>query len=231
MSRQPTAEERLEEIDRDLDDLKHGLVEAVEHIQQAPEVDDAWDVHWLKVSERLKGLRSGLEPDDFSKDQLVTAFDALLEIRELLDRDGASEDLDVLDQLLVRLERIRHVVRDALDERVNGIAGDAGLVLREVDGWLPNVPDRVIAGLLGVDRRTLSRWRHQSERPPTRSLRAFARIVAILRHNWDEEGIVAWFERPRRELGARRPASLLDDPGAERQLVNAARSGRSQYAA
>ncbi len=129
------------------------------------------------------------------------------------------------------LERIRHVVRDALDEHVSGIAGDAGVVMGEVERWLPDIPDRVIAGLLGVDRRTLSRWKHLSgSHPPRRTLRVFARLVAILRHNWDEEGIVAWFQRPRRDLGGRRPAALLDDPGAEPLLLSAARSGRSQYA-
>jgi hypothetical protein len=57
-----------------------------------------------------------------------------------------------------------------------------------------------------------------------------ARLVAILRHNWDEEGIIAWFERPRRDLSGRRPATLLADPNAEDELISAARSGRNQYA-
>ena len=41
--------------------------------------------------------------------------------------------------------------------------------------------------LVGVDRRSLSRWRRQGGQP-RRSLRIFARLVAILRPNWDEEG-------------------------------------------
>lgn len=230
MGGQLTAEKRLERADRNLGDLKRGFVEAVEHLQRTPQVGDDWDARWHELSERLIGLRADLEPDDFDKDQIVLLLDTLLEIRELIDRDGASGDLDVCDQLLVRLERIRHVVRDALDEHVGGIAGNLSLVLDDVERWLPHVPDRVIADLVGIDRRTLARWRHQSDRPPSRTLRVFARLVAILRHNWDEQGIVEWFQRPRRELGGRKPMTLLDDPLAEPLLISAARSGRSQYA-
>jgi hypothetical protein len=226
-----TTEERLTEIDQRVDELKQGLVEAVESLRRAPEVNDAWRERWLDVSKRMRGLRAGLDPADFSKAQVVTIWDALLEIGDLLDREHACKDLDVLDQLLIRLERIRHVVRDVLDERVNGIAGDMSVVLGEVARWLPDIPDRVIANLLEVNPRTLYRWRAQTGKAPGRTLRVFARLVAILRHNWDEEGIVAWFGRPRRELGDRHPAALLSDPNAELQLVNAARSGRSQYAA
>jgi uncharacterized protein (DUF2384 family) len=230
MGGQLTAEKRLERADRNLEDLKRGFVEAVEHLQRTPQVGGEWDTRWHELSERLIRLRADLEPDDFDKDQIVLLLDTLLEIRELIDREGASGDLDVCDQLLVRLERIRHVVRDALDEHVGGIAGNLSLVLEDVERWLPHVPDRVIADLVGVDRRTLARWRHQSDRPPSRRLRVFARLVAILRHNWDEQGMVEWFQRPRRELGGRKPAALMDDPMAEPLLISAARSGRSQYA-
>jgi uncharacterized protein (DUF2384 family) len=101
--------------------------------------------------------------------------------------------------------------------------------MAELDRWLPDVPDQTVAKMIGVDRRTLSRWRGQAGQP-RRNLRVFARLVAILRHNWDEEGIIAWFGRPRRELDGRRPVALLDDPNAEDALIGAARSGRSQYA-
>ncbi len=225
-----TAERRLEKFDRSLEDLKRGFVEAIEHLQREPQVDADWDARLHAVSDRMRGLRAELEPDDFDKEQIVVLLDALLEIRELLDRDGARGSLDVCDQLLIRLERIRHVVRDALDEHVDGIVGDAGLVLGDVERWLPDIPDRVIAGLLGVDRRTLYRWKHEHGQTPRRTLRVFARLVAILRHNWDEEGIVAWFQRPRGELDGRKPAVLLDDPNAEARLVSAARSSRNQYA-
>jgi hypothetical protein len=231
LSGQLTAEGRLEQTDRRLDSLKQGLVEAVEQLQKTPEVHDAWAARWRVVSDRLRGLRAELEMDDYDKEQVVLLLDTVLEIRELLDQNGESGNLDICDRLLIALERIRHVVRDALDEHVNGIVGDTGLVLDDIERWLPDIPDRTIAELIGVDRRTLSRWRHlPAGRPPRRTLRVFARLVAILRHNWDEEGVLAWFQRPRRDLDGRKPATLLDDPNAESALVSAARSGRNQYA-
>jgi uncharacterized protein (DUF2384 family) len=222
-----TYEERLGKFDEALEALQRAFVVAVEHLRQAPEAEVS-EERWNETAQRLKDLRYDIEADDYDREQLATIVTALLDIRDLLDRDGAW-NLDVCDQLMIQIERIRHVVRDALDEHVNGVSGDVGIVLQDLDEWLPNVPDQTIAHFIGVDRRTLSRWRGQAG-PPRRTLRLFARLVAILRYNWDEEGIVAWFERPRRELGNRRPGALIDDPNAETALISAARSGRNQYA-
>jgi uncharacterized protein (DUF2384 family) len=223
-------EERLSKLDLDLGDLQQGLVDAIEHLQRTPAADRSHELRWQDASKRLKELRFGFAPEDYEKEQLVTLNGALLDIRDQLDREGARWNLDVCDELLILLERIRHVVRDALDEHVAGMSGDVGAVMDELDQWLPDTPDQAIAGFIGVDRRTLSRWRHQTGGKPQRNLRVFARLVAILRHNWDQEGIIAWFNRPRRDLRGRAPASLIADPDAEDQLISAARSGRSQYA-
>jgi uncharacterized protein (DUF2384 family) len=222
-----TYEERLGKFDETLEELQRGFVAAVEHLRLAPEAEVS-EERWKATAQRLKDLRYGIEADDYDREQLSTIVTALLDIRDLLDRDGAW-NLDVCDQLMVQIERIRHVVRDALDEHVNGVSGDVGVVLQDLDEWLPNVPDQTIASFIGVDRRTLSRWRGQAG-APRRTLRLFARLVAILRYNWDEEGIIAWFERPRPDLENRRPVALLDDPNAETALIGAARSGRNQYA-
>jgi hypothetical protein len=225
-----THEERLERFDRELEDVQRGFLEAVEHLRQAPEADDSHEERWQTIAQRLKDLRDGIEAEDYDKDQISMLAMALLDIRDQLDRLNESPgDLDACDQLMIMLERIRHVVRDALDEHVTGAARDAGLILADLDRWLPDISDRAIADLVKVNRRSLSRWR-RSGGPPRRNLRVFARLVAILRHNWDEEGIIAWFDRPRRDLAGRRPGTLLDNPNAEDELVSAARSGRSQYA-
>lgn len=224
-----TYEERLGKFDQEVEDLQRGFLQAVERLRQSPETDPSFERGWQAVVRQMKGLRTEVRAEDYDKEQLATLTTTLFDIRDLLDRGDAPENLDVCDQLLIMLERIRHVVRDALDEHVNGAAGDVGLVMSDLERWLPHISDRTIAGLVGVDRRTLSRWRHLSG-PPRRDLRIFARLVAILRHNWDEQGVVAWFHRPRRDLGGRKPASLLADPNAEAELLSAARSGRSQYA-
>jgi len=226
---QLTYEERLGNFDKTLEELQHGFVEAIERLRQTAEADGSFEDRWQEIASRLKGLRHDIEAEDYDKEQLVTLATALLDIHDQLDREDASWNLDVCDQLMIMIERIRHVVRDALDEHVTGVSGDVGIVMQDLDRWLPRIPDQTIAHFIGVDRRTLSRWRGQTGRPG-RNLRVFARLVAILRHNWDEEGIVAWFERPRRDLVGRKPESLIDDPNAEAELIGAARSGRNQYA-
>jgi hypothetical protein len=226
-----TYEERLEKLDREVSALQHMFVEAIEEVRRTPETDDSFGARWVEIAERLKGLRGDIQPDDYDKSQLTTLATAMLDIRDQLDRLDREEDgkLDVCDNLMILLEQVRHVVRDALDEHVTGGTGDVGLVMHDLDEWLPHTPDRTIADLIKVDRRTLSRWRGQAGEP-RRNLRVFARLVAILRHNWDEQGIVAWFDRPRRDLGGRRPSTILLDPNYEDELIGAARAGRSQYA-
>jgi uncharacterized protein (DUF2384 family) len=226
---QMTYEERLGKFDQELEDLQRGFIEAVEHLRRAPEADGSYEERWKEIAQRMKGLRAGIQAEDYDKDQLATLATTLLDIRDQLDQDDASENLDVCDRLMIMLERIRHVVRDALDEHVDGVSGDVGVVMAELEHWLPRVSDETIATLVGVDRRSLSRWRGQGGQP-RRNLRIFARLVAILRHNWDEEGVIAWFERPRRDLDGRRPTTLLADPNAEDELMSAARAGRNQYA-
>ena len=226
------SEERLARFGDELEDLQQGFLDALEHVRKSPNEDGSSDERWRDVARRLKELRNGIQPEDYDKDQLALVASALLDIRDLLDLPDASENLDVCDQLLVALERVRHVVRDALDEHVTGVASDTGSIMQDLDRWLPSIPDHAIAELLGVDRRTLARWRLQSN-PPRRALRIFARLVAILRHNWDEEGIIAWFNRPREDLGNRKPSTVLRDvhePNGEAALIAAARSGRNQYA-
>lgn len=223
-----TREERLEHLDREVEDLKRGFVAAVSQLHQSPEVDASFHERWVAIDQRLRDLRTDLHPEDYDKEQIAEIFFTLFDIRDLLDRP--SRDLDTYDQLLLGIERIRHIVRDALDEHISGVGDDVGLVLQELTDWLPDTSRKTIAELAGVDRRTLSRWAKQSGRPSPR-LRTVARVVAVIRHNWTEEGVVAWFHRPRRDLDGRKPITVLNDAGYdESELIAAARSGRSQYA-
>ncbi len=227
MSVTMTTGERLEQLDREVEALKDGFVEAVAELQKAPEVENSFDERWAAINDRLRNLRAALRPEDYDKEQLAELYKTLLDIRDLLDE---GRDLDTLNSLLINIERIRHVVRDALDEHVCGVAGDVGLVIDELYKWLPNVPKHEIADLLDIDRRTLSRWADQTGMP-SRRLQTVARLVAILRHNWTPDGIVAWFHRGRRDLNGRKPIQVLGDKNFDEDaLVAAARAGRSQYA-
>lgn len=224
-----TPEQRLGHADEELLDLKNGFVEAIIQLQERPEVDGSFHERLESIGDRLAALREGLRPEDLDKAQVIEFHSALWEINRLLNEKEASRDLDVIDRLLIAIERVRHVIRDALDEHVVGLPDDAGLVIEELKGWLPDTSNVKIGRLVGIDRRTLSRWAKEHRTPPRR-LQLVAHLVAVLRHNWTEEGVVAWFERPRRGLGGREPLALLDDPGAEDRLLSEARAGRSQDA-
>ncbi|HSS43309.1 MAG TPA: hypothetical protein VLK37_12260 [Solirubrobacterales bacterium] len=224
-----TPEQRLGRADAELQELKDGFVDAISHLQEHPEVDGSFRERLETINERLGALRDSLRLEDLDKAQLFEFHGALWEINRLGGEEGSSSNLDVIDQLLVAIERVRHVIRDALDEHVVGLPTDAGLVVGELKKWLPGTSNEAIARLVGVDRRTLTRWTKERRNPPRR-LQLVAHLVAILRHNWTEEGIVAWFDRPRRGLDGRKPSALLDDPAAEEALLSEARGGRSQDA-
>jgi hypothetical protein len=64
--------------------------------------------------------------------------------------------------------------------------------------------------------------------PSPHQLQVVARLVAILRHTWTDQGVDAWFHRSRLELGGRAPVDRLDDPQNERELLLIARAGRVQ---
>lgn len=224
-----TTEQRLERHDREVEQLKRSFVEAIQHLEGAPEVDASFGERLDALVGRFQHLRTDLQPEDFDKAQLDELWRAFGDIPQLL---AACPDLEACDQLLIRIERIRHVMRDALDEHVAGVGGDTAAVMEELSAWLPKATRHELAELLGVDRRTLPRWEKQRDRAPSRRLQAVARLVAILRHSWTEQGILAWFHRPRRELGGLAPLEMLDDTTFDEEaLIAAARAGRSQYAA
>jgi uncharacterized protein (DUF2384 family) len=224
-----TPEERLDHADQELQELKDSFVEALGHLDKDQHVDDSFHERLEDIQQRLRELRHGLSWDDLDKAQIAEFHSALWEIKDLIDDRGGEYDLDTVDRLLVCIERVRHVIRDALDEHVAGAPEDAGLAIQELRERLPNTSMATLGQLVGVDRKTLSRWT-KAPRAASRRLQLVARLVAILRHNWTERGIIAWFERPRRSLGGRKPFSLLDDPLADELLIEEARSGRSQDA-
>lgn len=141
--------------------------------------------------------------------------------------DGRAP-LDIADAALMEAEAIRHIVRDVLDGRP-----PAGTSTREqlaqLDTWLPRVSVTQLAQLLGVDRRTVTRMR-ADDGAPTARLELVWRLVALLHRSWTDEGVVAWFGRPRAELAGKTPLELLGDHAYEQDLTDLARRGRTQRA-
>lgn len=222
-----TPSERLTQLDREVEELKQAFVDAAQQLQQAPEVDASYDDRWQSIAQRLRDVRAELQAADYDKEQLAEMWASLFDIRDLMSED---QTLDTLDELVLASERVRHVIRDALDEQIAGTEGDTAGVIEELLGRLPHTNRDDVAQLVGVNRRTLNRWAQQPG-PPKRRLRTVARLVAILRHNWTEDGTLAWFHRPRRELGERTPLAVLREENFDDEaLIAAARAGRSMYA-
>jgi hypothetical protein len=147
----------------------------------------------------------------------------------VLTMDARHADvLDAADACLIELEAIRHVLRDLLQEQQPESLRRQGRELIDLmEQWLPDIAVADLAELLGLSMRQLQRKRHDDS-PATSREQLVARLVAILRYAWTDAGVLAWFRRPRHDLGGKAPMALLGDPAAEPSLLNAARAGRVQ---
>jgi hypothetical protein len=216
----------LIEIDTEVEGVKAAFEEALAEVTAHPEIDGSANKRLAEVEQRLAGLKPQLEAADLSIEQRATLYSALVDVNTAM--KAAPGDLDRFEGALVGIERVRHVIRDALDEFVGGANADRRRLLLELERSLPGIPQVDIAKLLAVDPRTIRRWTAEAGEPEHR-LQLVARLVAVLRHAWTPKGILAWFHRARRDLDGQVPIDLLDDPASERALLSAARSSRNQY--
>jgi hypothetical protein len=217
---------RLVEIDSEVENVKAAYEAALEEVTSRPEIDGSICERLNEVGKRLTDLKPQLEAADLSFEQRATLYSALVDVSSAMAVEPG--DLDRFEAALVGIERVRHVIRDALDEFVGGVTADRRRLLQELERSLPGVRQADIAELLDVDPRTVRRWSSEAGEPEHR-LQIVARLVAVLRHAWTAKGILAWFHRSRRDLDGSAPIDLLDDPGSERGLLSAARSSRNQY--
>jgi hypothetical protein len=216
----------LVEIDQEVEEVKTAFEEALEEVTSHPEIDDSVQKRLSAVGKRLSDLKPALDAADLSVEQRATLYSALVDVNTAM--NAAPGDLDRFESALIGIERVRHIVRDALDEFLGGANADRRRLLQELERSLPGVRQAEIAELLAVDPRTIRRWAAQAGEPEHR-LELVARIVAIIRHAWTPKGMLAWFQRPRRDLDGKAPIDLLADPGSERALLSAARASRNQY--
>ncbi len=217
---------RLVELDSEVEDVKAAFEKALEEVTSRPEIDGSVRRRLAEVGRRLTGLKPQLEAADLSIEQRATLYSALVDVSTAMTAEPG--DLDRFEAALVGIERVRHVIRDALDEFVGGTNADRRRLLGELERSLPGVRQSDIAELLDVDPRTVRRWSNEAGEPEHR-LQIVARLVAVLRHAWTAKGVLAWFHHPRRDLDGKTPVDLLSDPGSERALLSAARSSRTQY--
>jgi hypothetical protein len=222
------AETRLEHIEGELADLVEPFVREVSRAAGKDEVDPSFVERFRDTARRLIELNDELHEDDFDP-RALAEFRGII-INAIKDVEGANPDrpLDTIDSLLVRAEQLRHIVRDAMDGHVGGVGRNTAEVMESLRQTLPSVRQVELAALLGRSQRQVQRWATQEGSPPSR-LELVARIAALLRHSWTEDGVVAWFLRPRPDLRGKKPIDLLDDPSRETEVLTAARRGRAQH--
>lgn len=213
-----------------LEEFKESLVnelEAVENGDQA--VDREFAGRFRETASRLaRQLNQSLPmsfPPEAGDEIRRTAIDALTEALEF----DEARPLDALDRLMIRLEQIRHILRDAVDESVEASAGDGRAHAEKLIAWLPDVSPTDLATLAGMSARSFQRLRKDGGVASSSRLELLARLVLILRRAWTPRGVVAWFHRPRSGLAGRPPIDLLSSPEYERALLLEARQGRAGH--
>lgn len=222
------AENRLENIEVELADLVEPFIREVGKAASKDEVDPSFADRFRETARRLIELNGELHEDDFDPRALAEFRGIIIDAIKDVDEADPERPLDTIDSLLVHAEQLRHLVRDAMDGHVGGLGQNTAEVMESLRQALPSIRRVELAALLGRSQRQVERWAVQ-EGPPPRRLELVAKIAALLRHSWTEDGVVAWFFRPRADLRGKKPADLLNDPGRENELTVAARRGRAQH--
>jgi hypothetical protein len=222
------AENRLESIEGEITDLIEPFVREVSKVASKDEVDSSFVDRFRDTSRRLIELNDELHEDDFDPRALAEFRGLIINAIKDVEEADPNRPLDTMDSLLVHAEQLRHIVRDAMDGHVGGVGQSASEVMKNLRQTLPSIRQVELAALLGRSQRQIGRWAALQGPPPSR-LELVARIAALLRHSWTEDGVVAWFFRPRPDLRGRKPIDLLDDSGREAELITAARRGRAQH--
>jgi hypothetical protein len=195
-------------------------------LEHGGEADAEQAQRFIATYDRLT-TRLNSEPPPALPEQAVSTIRKL--IIQGMEAERRDRPIDLLNDLLVCAEGIRHVIRDVLDGDVPVDPQDAAALIQQIEEWLPGINRVEIAALLGTTPRTLQRWASSRPTPTPRAV-LVARLVALLRHGWTAPGVVAWFTRTRRDLGNQTPLEVLSDPARERDLLELARAGRAQHA-
>jgi transcriptional regulator with XRE-family HTH domain len=230
--------EELEELDEAL----RRLAERIEEIANGPpdvggetaewsgKVDETQAETFAATRRRLLELGLRLEDSPVEARRLAELQASVIGALAALE-DPAPKPLDKLERFLVQIERGRHVIRDALDERPPCGMDDVHDVATWLAATLQPASQRELAALAGVSLRQFQRWLKAPQgRPPSPRAALVAKLVTVLLRAWTPRGVAEWFRRPRRDLGSLAPVELLGDPIArEEELLAAVRRGRAQH--
>jgi hypothetical protein len=216
----------IEELTNELREWHAALVAALGDLSTGL-TDEAYQRRIKDTVARLVQVDGELHKADFDPEWVAEFRGLLLDSLRALQNE---EPLDAFDKLLLNVEALRHLLRDALDGHVQGGEEDVAAVVRQLQRWLPRVSQPELADLMGISTRQYQRW-GQMHSEPTRRAQMVARLIAILRRSWTDAGVVAWFHRPRPELDGKAPVEVLDDAAYEQALFRAVRRGRAQHGA
>ena len=217
----------LQHIDERLEAFKASLLSQID--DEVP-VDREFIARSKQTTSRLAATINKSLPLTMAPAMADEIRRTMLEALTEIDTADPDRPLDALDHLLLRLEQIRHAVRDALDESLGVDETDASEVARRLSALLPRTPQATLADLVGLSLRQFQRILKDGGHSSSRLL-LVARLVVLLERAWTPEGVVAWFRRKRPELDGHRPLDVLDDPDYEEMLMVTARQGRAGHGA
>jgi hypothetical protein len=192
-------------------------------------IPDDYLARWQHTASRLSDAINRSAPPSLDPEQLAEIRGELLEMLQRVTDNDPERPLDSIETALLGLEAIRHIVRDALDQQAPGESDARGLLIGLQEA-LPHIGRKDLADLLSTSDRSIQRiLANPAQVEPSRRLHIVARLVALLRRGWTPEGVVAWFHRPRVELGERSVLAAIDDADLEQDIFELARHGRAQH--
>jgi hypothetical protein len=212
----------IDQLTQEIDEWKSALMQALAESQVT---DQAYAKRAQETVVRLLQMDDGLHRADFDPEWLAEFRGLLL---DSVRATQTQDPLDAFDKLLLDVEAMRHLLRDALDGHVAGSEDDVAAVVEQMQQWLPRVSQAELADLMGVSKRQYQRWAHMHA-PPSRRAQIAARLIAILRRSWTDAGVVAWFYRKRPNLEGHAPIDVIDDPRYEQAMFREVRQGRAEH--
>lgn len=217
-------QQRLEGLEAKIEDWQRWILDT----SAAGSIDPAITERMTATLDRLVELNGELREEDFDARTLAELRGLIIQLVGITADFDQTRAFEMLDDALVALEAMRHIVRDALDWHIHGVGTDPESVVASIYAALPQLRRSDVATLVGVSPRHMQRLaRGEGEIP--RQLELVARLIALLERGWSEQGVIAWFARPRVELDGLTPAEAVADRAYEERLLIAARQGRAQH--
>ncbi len=217
--------EELQRFSALLEDSSRKLLDA---LRRSPVPADYLG-RWQHTASRLSEAIDRSTPPSLDPEQVAEIRGELLRVMQRVADADATRPLDSVEAALLGFEAIRHLVRDELDRQAVG-DGDARTLLAGLKDALPHIGLRDLARLLDVSERSIQRTlASPTAVEPKRRLVLVARLVSLLSRGWTPEGVIAWFDRERPELGGVSVLAAIDDASYEQEIFELARHGRAQH--